>query len=245
MKKNIKLKIMYDGTDFHGWQRQTTKRSVQGEIERVLTKIAQVPVTIDGAGRTDAGVHAIGQVATFQAELPMCIENLKKVMNSYLGFDVMITDLNYEPEDFHARYSAKGKTYQYKVYNYPERDVFKSRTMYHYPYKLNDDLIQKACMELIGSHNFESFRAAGSSAQNPFRTITEIDFKRDGTDLTFTFTGDGFLYKMVRILVAFLLEIGNQRIELGIVREILTIPTRKYTSKVAPAKGLCLLEVYY
>lgn len=241
----LKLIIEYDGTHFYGWQRQSNKRSVQGDLERVLTKIFKSTIEIDGAGRTDSGVHALGQVATFKAPIKIPLSNLKIALNNFLNDDVRIVDIQEADEDFHARYSATGKTYTYKIYNCVERNVFKANNSYHYPYKLNDQLMIEATKFLIGTHNFESFKAAGSSAQNPIRTIHNITFKRNHNELEFEFTGDGFLYKMVRILMAFLLEIGNERILLSRVQEILENPTREFTSKVAPAMGLYLKEVYY
>ncbi|WP_240842878.1 tRNA pseudouridine(38-40) synthase TruA [Acidaminobacter sp. JC074] len=241
----IKMIIEYDGTHFYGWQRQTKSRSIQGVIERVLSKILKKDIEIDGAGRTDAGVHAYGQVATFGCDLPMPLESLKRAMNNFLPSDVRIVDLDFADADFHARYSAIGKTYVYKIKNSKERDVFLANYSYHYPYDLDDDLIRRAMEKLIGKHDFSSFMASGSSAQNPVRTIHAIDLKRSGNMLEFTFTGDGFLYKMVRLLAAYLLEVGQSRIPLDKTEELLENPTRAYTSKVAPAAGLYLKEVYY
>lgn len=241
----LKLVIEYSGTHFFGWQRQSKSRSVQGDIERVLSKIFKTAIAIDGAGRTDAGVHAFGQVATFDAPIAIPLNNLKRAMNNFLESDVRIIHIEAVDDSFHARYSAIGKTYVYKIYNHEERNVFKAGTHYRYPYVLNDQLMIEASKLLIGQHNFESFKAAGSSAQNPIRTIHNISIKRNGCDLEMAFTGDGFLYKMVRIIVAFLLEVGNGRIAIKRIAEVLENPTREYTSKVAPAMGLYLKEVYY
>lgn len=237
--------IEYDGTNFFGWQRQSKSRSVQGEIEKVLTKILKEPVTIDGAGRTDAGVHAYGQVATFGASLPMSLSSLKRAMNNFLPRDIRIVMLSEEADEFHARYSAVGKTYIYKVLNDQTRDVFHENYSYYYPYLIKEDRIEEAIKYLLGKHDFSSFMASGSSAQNPVRTIHHIDCHREGKWIVLTYTGDGFLYKMVRLLTAFLLEIGQGRLEPQIAKFLLENPTREYTSKVAPAKGLYLKEVYY
>ena len=237
--------IEYDGRRFYGWQRQSKSRSVQGTIERVLSKILKIDIEIDGAGRTDAGVHAYGQVATFACDLPMPLTSLKRAVNNFLPSDVRIVDLDFVDASFHARYSAIGKTYVYKVKNSKERDVFLANYAYHYPYDLNDDLIKGAMNKLIGKHDFSSFMASGSSAQNPVRTIHSIDLKRSGNMLEFTFTGDGFLYKMVRLLTAYLLEVGQSRMPLEVTDQLLKNPSRTYTSKVAPAAGLYLKEVYY
>ncbi len=245
MKRTVKLIISYDGTLFFGWQRQSVKRSVQGVVEKTLSKLLKKHIEIDGAGRTDAGVHAYGQVATFQAELPLPIEKLKEVLNNFLPEDVKIVQASYESDDFHARYSAIGKTYEYHVLHTIEPSVFKSRTHCLYKYALDDTLMKEACKKLMGEHNFGSFKATGSSAQNPFREITHLDFERNGETLVFTFTGDGFLYKMVRIMAAFILEIGTHQLPIEVIDEVLQVPSRQYTTKIAPAKGLFLKEVYY
>jgi len=241
----IKMIIEYDGNNFYGWQRQSTSRSVQGQIEKVLSKIYKCDMTIDGAGRTDAGVHALGQVATFKETQSIPLGNLKRAMNNFLSSDIRIISLEYMTEDFHARYSATGKTYIYKVLNKEERNVFSAGYKYHYPYKIDDNKIKDAIKYFIGEHSFKSFMAAGSSAQNPIRTIHEIKFKRLDDQVEFEFTGNGFLYKMVRIMTAFLLEVGQGHIDPETAKTILENPTRKYTSKVAPAMGLYLMEVYY
>lgn len=241
----IKMIVEYDGTGFYGWQRQSKLRSVQGEIEKVLKKIFKKPIEIDGAGRTDAGVHALGQVATFDAELDIPLNNLKRAMNNFLSSDVRIVNLESVDDAFHARYSASGKTYIYKVHNTLERDVFKANYSYHYPYTIEDDKIKAAAKHLIGCHDFSSFKASGSSAQNPIRTIHDITFERQGHDIILTFTGDGFLYKMVRLLTAYLLEVGQGHMSVEKTLDLLENPSRKFTSKVAPASGLYLKEVYY
>lgn len=245
MERVVKMIIEYDGKDFFGWQRQSKSRSVQGEIEKVLSKIFKRAIEIDGAGRTDAGVHAYGQTASFTTYVPMPLENLKRAINNFLEDDIYIKDLSFVAEDFHARYSATGKTYVYRIFNTLNRSVFDASYSYHYPYDLNVDLMKEAASYLIGEHDFTSFMAAGSSAQNPIRTIYNIDISKDNNLIEITYTGNGFLYKMIRLLTAFLLEVGQGRICPEITLEILKNPTREYTSKVAPANGLYLKEVYY
>lgn len=245
MDQVVKMIIEYDGTNFFGWQRQSKSRSVQGDIERVLTKIFKRKIQIDGAGRTDAGVHAYGQVATFKSAIPMPLENLKRALNNFLSEDIRILTLSFESEAFHARYSAKGKTYIYKVLNALERDVFTSHYAYHYPYEIKEELILEAISYLIGEHDFTSFMASGSSAQNPVRIIYDITLNKDGDNLELTYTGNGFLYKMVRIITGYLLEVGQGKILPQKTLELFENPTRKYTTKIAPAEGLYLNEVYY
>jgi tRNA pseudouridine38-40 synthase len=151
--------------------------------------------------------------------------------------------MSFQTSDFHARYSAIGKTYVYKIYNGIERNVFNAHYTYHYPYHVEDDLIKEAASYLVGEHNFTSFMASGSSAQNPVRIIHNISFSRKGEMIEITYTGNGFLYKMVRIITGFLLEVGQRKIKPKKTVDLLVNPTRKFTSKVAPATGLYLLEV--
>ena len=243
--KTVKLIIEYDGTNFYGWQRQSDKRSIQGSIEKVLTKIYKETIQIDGAGRTDAGVHAYGQVATYKEIHAIPLENIKRAVNNFLDSDIRIVALEYVDDSFHARYSAIGKTYVYKIHNTVERSVFLANKSDHYPYMINDNLVLDAISYLIGEHNFGSFMASGSSAQNPIRTIHDITFSRSGDEIEITFTGNGFLYKMVRILTGYLLEVGQGHIDAHLTPELLENPTRLYTSKIAPACGLYLKEVYY
>ncbi len=244
-EKLVKLIIEYDGTNFYGWQRQSKLRSVQGEIERVLKKIFRKNIEIDGAGRTDAGVHAYGQVASFKNEIPMPIENLKRVLNNNLAKDVRILDIAFLDDSFHARYSAIGKTYIYKVINTEEQDVFLANYTYHYPFEVNYDRMVKASKFLIGKHDFRSFMAAGSKTINTVRTISDITITKESDMIIISFTGDGFLYKMIRILTGLLLEIGNNRIDMSVINEIIDNPSRKFTTKVAPSNGLYLNEVFY
>lgn len=245
MDQVIKMVIEYDGTQFYGWQRQSSKRSVQGDIERVLTKIFKRKIEIDGAGRTDAGVHAYGQTATFTPPIPIPLENLKRAINNFLSEDIYIKEITIKDLGFHARYSAVGKTYIYKINNTLERNVFSAQYAYHYPYEIDDNLIKEAASYLMGEHNFSSFMASGSSAQNPVRTIHNITLSRNGDNLELTYTGNGFLYKMVRIITGYLLEVGQGKIKPEKTYDLLQNSTRKHTSKVAPAEGLYLFEVYY
>jgi len=243
--KTIKMIIQYDGSKFYGWQRQSKLRSVQGTIEKTLSKIFKEEILIHGASRTDAGVHSLGQVASFQYDPPMTLDKLKNAMNNDLSQDICILDLSYEEEDFHARYSACGKTYHYLVDRGDHRNVFRSDYAFYYPYDLDLKKMKIVCETLKGKRNFESFKASGSSAQNPIRTIKDIHFYESENGLTFVFTGDGFLYKMVRIMMGYILNVGGGRKSLDSLLEVLETPSRTHTTLVAPAQGLYLNEVYY
>ncbi len=239
----IKVVIEYDGTDFYGFQKQEDKRTVQGDIEKTLKNVFKREIKIDGAGRTDRGVHAYAQV--FSLDTKIDIRNIERVLKEHLPKDIRVVDMKEEKEDFHARYSATGKTYIYKVYNGKNLDVFRNKYYYEYPYELDDEEIKKAIEYFLGYHNFSSFYNKGSSAHNPFRTIHSIEFKREGDFIEIHYTGDGFLYKMVRIMTAFLLNIGRHKIDKNIIPQLFEKESRIYTKEVAPAHGLYLKEVYY
>lgn len=243
--KTIKLTIHYDGSHFFGWQRQPKHRSVQATIEKTLCKIFKKDIKIHGASRTDTGVHSSGQVASFKYDPPMPLARLMVIMNNDLPADVCISDINYEADDFHARYSACGKTYHYDVDQGDHRDVFRANYAHYYPYALDQNLMKHVCETLQGKHDFGSFKASGSSAQNPIREITCIDFKKTESGFRFIFTGDGFLYKMVRLLMAYILNVSSGRLPVDTLAEVLQTPSRTHTNLVAPAQGLCLKEVYY
>ncbi len=239
----IKVVIEYDGTDFYGFQRQKDNRTVQGDIEKTLHNVFKRDITIDGAGRTDRGVHALGQVFSIDTDLP--IHNIERVLKEHLPSDIRVVDITEEEKDFHARYSATGKTYIYKIYNGNDLNVFKNKYYYEYPYELDDEEIKKAIEYFLGYHDFSSFYNKGSSANNPFRTIYSIDFYRNDKFIEIHYTGDGFLYKMVRIITAFLLNVGRHKIDKNIINKLFEKESRIYTKDVAPAKGLYLKEVYY
>jgi len=248
VKTNIKLTIQYDGTYFNGWQVQRKHpeaRTVQSVIQNALQKIVKEPVHVIGAGRTDAGVHARGQVANFRTSNPIPEEKWPVALNSILPPDVAVIGAEEVPGDFHAQYSAAGKTYHYYILNSKYPDVFLRNYAYFEPRELDLEKMQQAALRLKGTHNFKSFCAVGSGVRTFERTVTDIGFVRRGRLLIFKITADGFLYKMARSIVGTLLEIGKNRYPPDWIDEVLKAEDRKRGGPTAPPQGLVLYRVYY
>jgi len=243
-----KLTISYDGTKFHGFQRQNELRTVQGVVEKALSKMTKGQhIDVAGSGRTDAGVHAIGQVIHFDYPGMIPAENMLKAINSLMPLDVLVKDSAIVDENFHARFGVKKKTYQYRVDCGFYTDPFKRFYTGHYPYALDVDKIQIALKDLEGEHDFTSFAASGGVIENKVRTIYSATavYNKSNDELIFEFTGNGFLYNMVRILVATLLEIGNGRRDVHDFLRLFEIKDRQEARGTAPASGLYLKEVFY
>lgn len=247
MSKNIKAVLQYDGTNYHGFQIQSGQNlpTIQGTLEKVLRKILKEPIKIEASGRTDAGVHAKGQVINFFTNSKIPIERIPAALNSRLPKDIVITSAREVSSNFHARYDAVAKHYIYTIYNNPISSPFYRNYVYHIPYTLDWEKIQKACKILEGTHNFKSFASARASTTNYIRTIYSLEVIQKDNLYHFSIKGDGFLYNMVRIIVGTLLEIGKGKREIDSIKEALLGQSRKLTGKTAPPHGLCLQEVYY
>lgn len=247
MTQRIKATVSYDGTRFFGFQVQDNQRTVQGELQKALMTIHKgQTIRIQASGRTDAGVHARGQIIHFDTELRMGDYNWRKALNALLPDDVRIIDIAQVDEDFHARYSVKRKQYKFFVLNAPEQDVFKRHYVHHVPYNLELDRIQQAITAIEGTHDFSAFCSASTGVKgDKIRTIYEAVCEKQDDMLVFTFTGSGFLYNMVRILVGTLIDIANARKEPEDMARILESKDRKLASKTAAASGLCLWKVDY
>lgn len=243
--QTILLKLKYDGSHYHGWQRQNNCATVQGILERTLNKVLKQEITVDGSGRTDAGVHALGQCVTFKAELTMPIENIKFALNNVLPNDVYVSELHVVSDDFHARYSAVAKTYVYKVYTDHERNPFLDPYHYHYPHELNTELMRRAMKYYLGTHDFRTYMASGSKTSNTVRTIYSFDLEEVKGRLIFTITGNGFLYNMVRIIIGTVLHVGIGKIAADQVPEIIASKDRNRAKFTPPGNGLYLKNVYY
>lgn len=237
--------IEYDGSTYSGWQRQTQYRSVQGTIEKLLSKLYNCPVTIDGSGRTDAKVHSIGQVASFQCDGRFTPEKLKYVLNNLLPEDIFITSVDNRDEGFHARFSVKSKKYLYKINMNAHRSVFNRKYAYQLQKQLDIEKMIEASKYFLGEHDFTTYRAQGSSNVNPVREIYDIEFSVNQDELSICYWGNGFLYKMVRIMTGTLLDVGLGKIQPEMVAEIIISKDRSLAKKTAPAEGLYLLEVLY
>lgn len=243
--RNIKITITYDGTNYCGWQKQDDKKTVEGEIEKVLSKILKEEVDIKGSGRTDAGVHAYGQVANFKTNQKISTEDIKKACNTLLPKDIVILEAEEEDEVFDSRKSARAKHYKYIVNNVGIHDALNKDRKYNYKYTVDMENMKEAASYIIGEHNFTAFSSVGSSSKKVVQTIYRLDIVKEGEDIIIDIEGSGFLYKMVRTIVGTLLEVGSGKLKPEIVIEMLKTKDRTLGGKTAPAFGLYLVKVIY
>ena len=243
--RNIKLTIEYDGKDFKGWQKQPNKPNIQGEIERAIYNITKEEVDLIGSGRTDAGVHALGQVANFKTNSNIPIEKLALAINSQLKNSIIIKKAEEVDERFHSRYNAKHKTYRYIINNSPCGTAIYRNLEYCFPIKLDVAKMQEAAKYFKGEHDFKAFKSSGTSAKNSVRTIYNASVKQEGEKIIIELTGNGFLYNMVRIISGTLLDVGLQKIKPEEIKNIIEEKDRQKAGKTLPAHGLYLVEVKY
>lgn len=238
--------IAYDGSGFSGYQVQPKKRTVQSVIEAVLTKMHKgSPVKISASGRTDAGVHAKGQVIHFDSPLSLPMEKWEFALNSMLPEDISVLRVEETDPAFHARFDATGKEYRYYLNQSQKRDPFQRNHAFHYPYPLNLADMRKASAYLLGTHDFSSFCSARTEVEDKVRTVETIEISQDEEHVSFRFIGNGFLYNMVRILVGTLIEVGSGKRQPEEIVEILEKKDRRYAGKTAPGQGLYLWQVFY
>jgi tRNA pseudouridine38-40 synthase len=243
MAKNLKLTIEYDGTDFAGWQIQPSERTVQGEMEKVLTTILGKKTELVGSGRTDSGVHAFGQVANFKVGGEVDPTKLLHSLNSMLPHDIVIRELSEVPKDFHARYSAISRIYSYRIHL--GRSALNHRHVWELPYDLQLEEL-KWCAEAIrGEHDFTSFCVAKSQKEDCSCEVMVADWKEVGRELLFHIEADRFLHTMVRSLVGTMVEVGRGFLPKEEFGEIVMLKDRTEAGPTAPAKGLCLVAVRY
>lgn len=255
MNRNVLLTIEYDGINFSGWQRQQDKRTVQGELEEVLSLVCKTPVQLNGTSRTDAGVHALGQRASFVADFGIPVEKLADVVNNLLaggqnsrtkGSDIKIISVEEKPMDFHARFDSRGKLYRYVIDNSGTRNIFRRNYTYSVKEPLNIDDMRRAADFIVGTHDFKCFEASGSNPRKTtVRTINFLDIRKDEDDIVVEVAGDGFLYNMVRIIVGTLVEVGIGKIHPMAIESIINSKDRQNAGHTAPPEGLYLVEVYY
>lgn len=243
---NYRLTLCYDGTRFRGWQKQgNTETTIQGKLEKLLTRLLGQPVEVAGSGRTDAGAHARRQVASFRARTHRREEELLADLRRYLPEDIGAIALEEAPARFHARLSCKGKTYVYRVWNSEEPNVFERHYVYPVEGPLDLEAMGQAARALCGSHDYRAFCALKHSKKSTVRRVDTIAIEQLGEEVRFTISGDGFLYNMVRILVGTLLEVGRGERRPEEMGEILDSLDRQRAGKTAPAQGLCLWDVQY
>ena len=242
---NLKLVLAYDGTDFAGWQRQENARTVQGVFEEVIARVTGERVTVIGAGRTDAGVHACGQVANFRTTSRLSAENLQRALNALLPPSVAVLEAEEVPAEFHARFGAVGKHYCYTLHLGPVRPVFDRERVLHVRAHLNLPAMRRAAGALVGEHDFAAFTTHAEEAKSTVRRIEEVRIRRNGSRVLVDITGSGFLYGMVRAIVGTLLEVGRGKLPPAAVADILASCDRRRAGPTAPAHGLCLMSVRY
>jgi len=239
------LTIEYDGTNYSGWQLQPNAPSIQEEVERALRKLTGEEIRINGAGRTDAKVHALGQVASFFTKATIPPEGYSKALNGILPEDISIVESQEVSENFHARYSAIGKRYAYQVYLGKNRSPILRNYSLYVSYNIDLGIMKEASKLLLGTHDFAGFMSTGSSVQDTIRAIHKIEFELRDRSLWIAFEGNGFLYNMVRIMVGTLLEIGRGAIEPQQLSRMLKEQDRSLGGPTAQPQGLYLEKVFY
>lgn len=243
--QNYRALIQYDGTRYSGWQKQgNTDATIQGRLEKAISQLAGEEIEIHGSGRTDAGVHALGQVANFKTNTPICLPDFSGELNKMLPDDIAVLELTLTEPRFHARLNAKEKVYRYTIRNSHCADVFRRRFEYKLPEPLDLEKMQKAAEVLTGTHDFRGF-STGRTKKSTVRTVFSIRIDKTGDRIDITFTGDGFLYNMVRILTGTLIEIGMGTREIHSIQAVFETKDRTQAGFTAPAQGLCLMEVRY
>jgi tRNA pseudouridine38-40 synthase len=248
MSARYKLRITYDGTSYGGWQAQKNAPAIQTILEKALSTILRHPVAVVGSGRTDAGVHALGQVAHFDTPAPFEPKRWLLSMNALLPPEIRILDVESTPLEFHARYSAIGKIYHYRLHFGKTADPFKRLFSYHVPFTLDLDLLKKAAPFFIGTHDFSAFAneaLKGSAAKNPIRNLRRLDVVEEAGGIRLEFEGEGFLYKMVRNITGTLIDIARGKIALDDLPKIFSAKNRQEAGTTAPPLGLCLVQVLY
>ena len=243
--QNYRFLIAYDGTRYHGWEHKKDVVTVQGKIESVLSLMAGEEVRINGAGRTDAGVHARAMVASGPVPTDKTPEEIRDYMNHYLPDDIAVIAVEQVDERFHSRYAAKKKTYRYHIHMGEISDVFERKYEYQYEKTLDVERMKEAASYLIGTHDFTSFCGNKKMKKTAVRTIYEINFTKKGNDLWIDYRGNGFLQNMVRILTGTLIEVGDGRRAPEELPQILESKNRENAGYTAPACGLMLMEVHY
>ena len=243
--RNLRIDLCYDGTRYRGWQRLAgVDNTLQGKLEQTLSTILGEEIEISGSGRTDAGAHALGQVANFHCRSTMPAEEILQNLRRYLPEDIGIYSCKEASERFHARLNAVTKTYRYRIWNSQAPCVFERRFVTVLPEKLDVAAMEKAARQLVGEHDFSAFCAAKGKKKSTVRRVDAIEIRRQGEELVIDFTGNGFLYNMVRIMVGTLVEVGLHRRSADSVSDLFG-GKRAGAGMLMPAKGLCLMEVTY
>lgn len=243
--KNIFIEIEYDGTNYCGWQVQRNGMTVQQKIEEAIKETTGEDIRINGAGRTDAGVHALGQTATFNSETKIRPEIISKALNQRLPEDISIVSSREVPMDFHARFSATGKVYRYLIFNRQQRSPFHENKAYRYGKSLDLTAMKESLVHFTGTHDFQTFMASGSTVEDTVRRIDRLELDKTGDLITIEIEGNGFLYNMVRIIAGTILECGEGRKKPEDIPGIIDSCNRKRAGRTLPGHGLYLMKVKY
>lgn len=243
--KRYKMIVAYDGTNYNGFARQPEVTTIQGMLEKAISKITQEEVLTLGAGRTDRGVHAMGQCVTFDSETKIPVFKLARAINSQLPPDIVVQSVEEVDSSFHPRFGAKRKTYRYKLLNTPVPDPFNYRYALHYPYPLDVEKMQEAANHMVGEHDFACFCASGSTVKDTVREIYSIEVKREGNLVWVDVCGNGFLYNMVRIIIGTLLYANEGKLSTAEISEIIQGKDRKKAGPTVPPQGLTMLDIIY
>lgn len=245
MKRRIFLQVAYDGTNYHGWQIQKNAVSVEGVLQKALQELLQENIELIGASRTDAGVHAMGNVAVFDTDTRIPAEKIAYAVNRYLPEDIVVQSSKAVPNDFHPRYADSRKTYEYRILNTRFPNPILQKYMHFYYGKLDVESMKKAAGYIVGEHDFASFCAAGAQVQTTVRRVYSMDVGREKDVITLSICGNGFLYNMVRIIAGTLIEVGSGKIPPEQMKEIIDGCDRSLAGATAPAKGLHLVRIDY
>ncbi len=244
--RNLKLTLQYEGTQYQGWQSQAGNGlTIQDVLEDKIETVTSVRCNIIASGRTDAGVHARGQVANFHTGHNIDCASLVRALNSIPPFDIIVSEAKEVPDDFHARYSALCKHYRYRILNRPVSDPFESRYSWHIRYDLDMDKMQEAALVFIGEKDFSSFRGAGCGAKTTRRDLKQLKITRKESMIVFDFVGTGFLRHMVRNIMGTLVEVGKGKLDPEAIEKIFDASDRRSAGPTAPACGLFLMSVTY
>jgi tRNA pseudouridine38-40 synthase len=241
----FKITLEYDGSRYHGWQVQPGLPTIQSELEAAIAKVSQQSVNVTGAGRTDAGVHALGQVATFTTSASLTGSDWLRALNGLLPDDIAILAVDVVPDSFHARFSAKSKLYRYRILNRPQRSAMDRSRIWYYPHPLDFHAMQKASEVLLGTHDFSSFQGSPTDTENPVCRVSRLELTRSESQLAVEIEADRFLKQMVRNIVGTLVDVGRGKLKAGAMKEVLAARDRTKAGPTAPPQGLYLVRVDY
>lgn len=243
--KRVKMIVAYDGTNYKGWQVQPNGITIEEVLNRELSRLLGEQIVVTGASRTDSGVHSLGNVAIFDTETRMPADKIAFALNQRLPEDIVVQGSCEVPADWHPRYAASRKTYEYRILNRTFRMPTRRLDTYFYHYPLDVEMMRKAAAYLVGEHDFKSFCAVGAQVKTTVRTIYDCDVKKDGDIITIRVTGNGFLYNMVRIIAGTLIKVGGGEIAPEQIKEILAACDRSAAGPTAPAHGLTMMGIEY